>query len=38
MTTALRGGCPCGNIKVVFETALAPTPFRFATFDAFRVA
>jgi hypothetical protein len=24
MTTTLRGGCHCGNIKVVFETALDP--------------
>jgi hypothetical protein len=25
MTTTLRGACHCGNIKVVFETALNPT-------------
>jgi hypothetical protein len=25
MTTTLRGGCHCGNIKVVFETALDPS-------------
>ena len=24
MTTTLRGGCHCGNIKVVFETAIDP--------------
>jgi hypothetical protein len=24
MTTMLRGGCHCGNIKVTFETALDP--------------
>src|ERR1017187_2751753 len=24
MTTTLRGGCHCGNVKVAFETALDP--------------
>jgi hypothetical protein len=25
MTTTLRGGCHCGNIKVAFETSIAPS-------------